>query len=79
MGTILKYVIYALVIFAVYFWVAGLYKGNQYEGETLDREANELKTDAEDSVRQGYISAKEAVQNGVNLIDEETREIVQGQ
>ncbi|MBQ7659969.1 MAG: hypothetical protein IJS26_04440 [Alphaproteobacteria bacterium] len=77
MGTFLKYVLYAFIIVAIYFVIAGFYEGKLDKNSTIGEMADHVTSNTENAIKDGYQSTKDAVQRGVEEITTETKEAVE--
>jgi len=77
MGSFLKYVVYALVIVALYFVAAGFYEGKLDEHSTIGEMTDHITSNTKEVIEDGYETTKDAVQRGVEEITTETKEAVE--
>ncbi|MBO4285158.1 MAG: hypothetical protein J5895_02885 [Alphaproteobacteria bacterium] len=77
MGSFLKYVLYAFIIVAIYFVIAGFYEGKLDKNSTIGEMADHVTSNTENAIKDGYQSTKDAVQRGVEEITIETQEAVE--
>lgn len=77
MGTFLKYVLYALIIVAIYFVVVGFYQGNLNKDSTIGEMTDHITSNTKEAIEDGYETTKDAVQRGVEEITTETKEAVE--
>ncbi len=68
MGTLLKYLLYALIIVVIYLVGAGLYNGTINSDSTVGEVTNEVTQGTKDIIRDGYNATKDAVQDGYNTV-----------
>ena len=78
MGTLLKYLLYALIIVAIYFVAVGFYQGTLNKDSTLGEMTEHVTSNTKEVIKDGYETTKDAVQNGMNQISKETEETVEG-
>ena len=77
MGTILKYLFYALIILAIYFLGVGFYQGTIHKESTLSDVANHISSNTKETLKEGYETTKDAVQGGVDTLKNEDEELEQ--
>jgi len=77
MGSFLKYVLYALIVVAIYFVLAGFYEGKLDKNSTIGEMTDHITSNTEDAIQQGLQTTKDAVQRGVEEITTETKEAVE--
>jgi len=77
MGTLLKYLFYALIISAIYFIGVGFYQGTLHKESTLSDALNHVSTNTKEMIKEGYETTKDAVQNGVDEFKDEGKELEQ--
>ena len=65
MVTIIKYLFYALIIMAIYFIGVGFYQGTVDKNSTISEMTNHITSNAKQSLKEGYETTKDAVQNGI--------------
>ncbi|HCU59256.1 MAG TPA: hypothetical protein DIC64_04670 [Alphaproteobacteria bacterium] len=74
MGTILKYLFYALIILAIYFLGVGFYQGTIHKESTLSDVANHISSNTKETLKEGYETTKDAVQGGIEELKDEGQE-----
>ena len=77
MGTLLKYLFYALIISAIYFIGVGFYQGTLHKESTISDVANHVSNNTKEMVKEGYETTKDAVQGGVDILKNEGEELEQ--
>lgn len=79
MGTIVKYVFYALVIVAIYYIGVGFYDGRITKDSSLSEVGTHVAENTKEMMQQGYEKTKDAVQGGMDtLADDVQTEAEQG-
>lgn len=73
MGTLLKYVIYALVIAAIYFIAVGIYQGKINQNTTISEVTQHVGDNTKQTLKDGYNTTKEAIQNGVDTLEDKAQ------
>ena len=76
MGTLLKYLFYAVIILAIYFIGAGFYKGTLTGDSKVSEVAEHVTSETGKTIKDGYDATKDAISNGVNEVKTETKEVV---
>ncbi|MBR2299104.1 MAG: hypothetical protein IJ870_00840 [Alphaproteobacteria bacterium] len=74
MGTILKYLFYALIILAIYFLGVGFYQGTIHKESTISDVANHITSNTKETLKEGYETTKDAVQGGIEELKDEGQE-----
>ena len=77
MGTFLKYVIYALIIVAIYFLGVGFYEGTLNKDSSISEVAEHVTSNTQEMVGEGYQKTKDANQSSINEIVVETEDEIE--
>ncbi len=77
MGTFLKYVIYALIIVAIYFLGVGFYEGTLNKDSSISEMSEHVTSNTKEMVGEGYQKTKDAIQGGINEIVVETEDKIE--
>lgn len=76
MRILLKYLFYALIILAIYFIAVGFYSGTLTGDSKVSDVTDHITSQTEKTIKDGYNTTKDAIQNGVREIKTESNEIV---
>ncbi len=76
MGTLLKYLFYALVILAIYFIAVGFYRGKLTGDSTVSEVAEHVTSQTGDTIKDGYDTTKEAIQNTLSSAESKAQKDV---
>lgn len=63
MGTLLKYLFYAVVVIVIYFVAAGFYYGRFTKDSTVAEVTNQVSSQTGETIKDGYQVTKQTVQN----------------
>ncbi len=77
MGTILKYIFYALIIIAIYFLGVGFYDGSLNKDSSLKEMTEQITSNTKEMIGEGYQKTKDAVQGGMDEAVDKTEETIQ--
>ena len=73
MGTIVKYVFYALVIVAIYYIGVGFHDGRITKDSSLSEVGMHVAENTKEMMQQGYEKTKDAVQGGMDTLAEDVQ------
>ena len=76
MGTLLKYLLYALIIAAIYFVAVGFYQGTLNKDSTLGEMTDHVSANTKEMIKEGYETTKDAVQGGMEEVKTEEKQVI---
>lgn len=66
MGTLLKYLLYALILVVIYLLGVGFYEGTINQDSTVGEVTKDVADGTKQIIRDGYESTKDALEGGYN-------------
>ena len=73
MGTIVKYVFYALVIVAIYYIGVGFYAGRINKDSSLSEVGAHVAENTKEMMQSGYQKTKDAIQGGIETLSDDAK------
>ena len=74
MGTLLKYLLYALIIIVIYLLGVGFYEGTFNKDSTVGEISSDVAQGTKRIIRDGYDSTKETVKDGYEATKDKIEE-----